>query len=902
MTARLITELHAESAGPAAQALDAGRWEEAAAYLVCSRPEGAAGRALRLTEAVLRAQARLNNGHPEAALAEYRAALSIAPDFYRLHNLVGNLFLDTGNYPDAERSYRESIRLNPDYAAGYCNLGAVRLARGDTDTALTALARATQLNPEFAYAWRVTADAHLARGDAPSAIRALMRVAACDPEDPEPCAISGELHDQLGEHAAALSDYREAVARGLDDPGFLRHVGERLLIAGQAADAEPLAQRVVDAEPSAASGWLLLGNIQQALGRPADAVTAFRRAAVLDDSIPELFCNLGNSLCALKRYTEAVAACRRAEGLAPDLPEVHNNLATALAGLGEHPEALAHCDRALALRPGFMDALLNRGGILQLLRRFDDATNDYLAVLQAYPDHARALCDLARCEYEKGDYTRAIELARRSLAVEPDRADAWLHLANAQEQRGLMDDALESASRVIALAPDMHEGWNNYGHLLMEHERFPEAIRAFRRALDLNDGLDKVWSNLLFCMSGDPGTPSPDYLCEARRAGAHFLSLVDADWPAPTSRCDKSKQLRVGLLSGDLRNHPVGYFLENILPHLRGLELYAYETRSDDRDTLTARIKPRFQVWRQVEDMSDRALATRIREDELDILIDLSGHTAYNRAPVFAWKPAPVQAAWLGYFASTGIPGVDWVLTDPVTSPPGAETDFSERLWRLPVTRLCFSPPAADDCPPVAPAPAESAGRITFGCFQRLRKINDRMIAAWARILTGTPDSRLILKGNGIDSASARARLQDAFRRLGVAPERILCEGTSTRQDYFAQYGRVDIMLDTFPFPGGTTTCEALWMGVPTLTLAGKTMLERQGASLMCAVGLPQWVTVNVDDYVARAITLARDIPGLAALRRGLREQARLSPLMDARRFAADFEDALRGMQSAGQP
>ena len=326
------------------------------------------------------------------------------------------------------------------------------------------------------------------------------------------------------------------------------------------------------------------------------------------------------------------------------------------------------------------------------------------------------------------------------------------------------------------------------------------------------------------------------------------------------------------------------------------IQLTVYATQPY-KDALTDRLMACTARWNMVFGMSDEALAQRIHADGIDILIDLAGHTAHNRLPVFGWKPAPVQVTWLGYFATTGVSQIDHLLADPWTVPASLEAGFTEHIWRLPQTRLCFTPPSASAA--VSALPALRTGHITFGCFNNLTKLNDEVIALWARVLHAVPGSRLLLKASQLGSAMVRQTMQSRFKAQGVASDRLILQGPSTREDYLQAYGQIDIALDPFPFTGGTTSAEGLWMGVPVLTLAGDSMVARQGVSLLMNAGLPDWVADAPEDYVAKAMAHASDLTTLATLRSGLRERVMQSPLFDAERFADHLGTALREMWRA---
>jgi predicted O-linked N-acetylglucosamine transferase (SPINDLY family) len=370
--------------------------------------------------------------------------------------------------------------------------------------------------------------------------------------------------------------------------------------------------------------------------------------------------------------------------------------------------------------------------------------------------------------------------------------------------------------------------------------------------------------------------------------------LCSRRFPA-TSAC-----LRVGLVSGDLCNHPVGYFLESLVDHVdpARVELFAYPTAHKD-DELTARIRPGFAAWHPIAGISDDVAARLIHADGVHLLIDLAGHTAGNRLPVFARKPAPVQVSWLGYFATTGVAEIDYLMADRVGVGEAQRDQFTEAIWCLPETRLCFAPPVSS--PPVGPLPAAASGHITFGCFQNLSKVDDSVLALWAKVLDALPGARLRMQCRELGYDPSRARLMQRMREHGIGDDRVSLLGRVERHDYLAAYHQVDMVLDTFPYPGGTTTCEALWMGVPTLTLAGDSLLARQGASLLTAAGLPDWVASNAASYVAQALSRAGDVEALSVLRAGLRDRVSASALFDAPRFARHFEDALWQMWRQSQ-
>ena len=296
-------------------------------------------------------------------------------------------------------------------------------------------------------------------------------------------------------------------------------------------------------------------------------------------------------------------------------------------------------------------------------------------------------------------------------------------------------------------------------------------------------------------------------------------------------------------------------------------------------------------MWKPIYGQTDEAAANMIYADGIHVLLDLSGHTADNRLPIFGYKPSPVQVSWLGYFATTGLNEMDYLIGDPYVTPPKDDDQFTEKVWRLPETRWCFTPPDVDI--EVSVPPAVKHGYVTFGCFNNITKVNDKVVALWAKVLEAIPNSRLLLKAKQFHDQMARESIIQRFAALGINSKRISLEESEDRQKYFAAYNRIDITLDSFPFTGGTTSVESLWMGVPLITLAGDSLISRQGVGVLTNAGLSDWIADDEESYLAKAIIFASDLDKLARLRANLRSQVLASPLFDAPRFARNLENAL---------
>lgn len=568
---------------------------------------------------------------------------------------------------------------------------------------------------------------------------------------------------------------------------------------------------------------------------------------------------LGNVLHTQGRVDEALQCMEKAARFLPDDHVGHNNLGVTLLAKGRPVEAEASLRRALVVKPDYPDAHTSLGMAL--------LSQDRLAEAEAS--------------------------LRIALTLRPEHAGTHINLGAALQDQDKLSEAEASFRQALELTPENSYAHNNLGLIQMHQGHLAEAQASFRHALDREPRYLTAADNLLFLLNYTSAKQA-ECLSEARRYGQQVG--IATTFRFDHWLCDpQPARLRIGFVSGDLNNHPVGFFLESLLAHLdqSRFELIAYPTVNKE-DDLTARIKPYFFAWRPLTTLSDDEAANVIHTDGVHVLIDLSGHTRNNRLPVFSRRPAPVQASWMGYFATTGLPEMDYILGDPHVAPHSEAEHFTEKLWQLPESYLCFTAPQSDVV--VAPLPALSTQSITFGCFNNLTKVNDAVVAVWAAILMAVPSSRLYLKSKQFADAAMREATAQRFAGHGVARERLIIEANSARAQHLADYNRVDIALDPFPYPGGTTSIEGLWMGVPVITLRGDRFLSHIGETIAHNAGLPDWIAADKADYIAKAIDFAEDLDRLAKLRAGLRQQVLASPLFLAPRFARHFEDAVQGM------
>ncbi len=446
------------------------------------------------------------------------------------------------------------------------------------------------------------------------------------------------------------------------------------------------------------------------------------------------------------------------------------------------------------------------------------------------------------------------------------------------------------------------EAENNLANALLALADHEPAYRSYRRALELRPDYVMAHSNLLMCEQYRASV-TPEHLQRAHDAWdqAHAAALRPAEPSWEVTR-DPDRRLRIGFISPDFCRHPVGFFLVPVIENLdpNDFEVVCYYARDlEIRDVITDRIRAASTEWGSILGLDTASLAERVRGDRIDILFDLSGHTGDHRLLCFARKPAPIQMTWMGYVGTTGLSTMDYLVADRFHVPHGAEAHYRERVLRMPDGYICFDRPTNDEAEPVGPLPAQEEGFVTFGSFNNLAKLTPQVLALWARVLDGVPGSHLMLASPGFNGKSARDRVTKTLGDHGIDAHRIEIRGGMGRPDLLASYNEVDIGLDPFPYSGGITTCEALWMGVPVVTCPGATFAGRHSFSHLSNVGLTETIAVDHDDYVAIARGLAGDLDRLAHIRAGLRDRMSNSPLCDGPRFGAHFGRALREVWQA---
>jgi protein O-GlcNAc transferase len=575
----------------------------------------------------------------------------------------------------------------------------------------------------------------------------------------------------------------------------------------------------------------------------------------------------------------------------------HNQFGKRLCDHGRVREGAARFEQAIALDGEYADAYNNLGNALSVLGRMPEAIACYRRALALQPDNATVHNNLGNTLARIGQAEEAVAHYRRALAARPDNAQMHNNLGNTLATLGRVREAIGHYEQAIALKPDDAEVHGNLANALSAFGRADEAFERFERALALTPDNNATYSNLLLVMNASARFDAENVFAAHRRYAERFETPLVASWPQHANERSPDRPLRIGYVSSDLRTHSIAWFIEPVLANhdRERFQVYAYHGHEVE-DEVSRRLRAYVTEWRTLVGLSDEEVARGIREDGIDILVDLNGHTAMNRLLVFARKPAPVQVTWLGYPNTSGLAAMDYRLTDRFADPEGmTERYHTETLWRLPESFSCYRPP--DAAPEVGALPCVESGAVTFGSFNNRAKIGPEVVALWASVLHGVPGSRLMLKGKGYDDESVQAALREAFRDHGIGSERLqLHGGHDTHAEHLRRYHEIDIALDPFPYNGTTTTCDALWMGVPVVTLEGHAHVSRVGVSLLNHLGLSEWIANSAQGYVEIAARWAADAPRLAALRRQLRARMTGSPLTDARTFTRHLESSYRSM------
>ena len=671
----------------------------------------------------------------------------------------------------------------------------------------------------------------------------------------------GGIRERDQNFTGAASALRKVIELRPDFELAYRDLCRVLFQSGELQSAKSTILTGLTLNPTHADFHFYLGNVRFFEADYVAATASFEKTLLLQPDYAQAYVNLGKILQKQQQFDAALAAYQKALELQPENAEFHNHVGNLFLLRGMPHEAIVNFQRAIAIEPSDAEAHLNMGSAL----------------------------------IDTGDSRQAVDYCRSAIRLRPDIAQAHNVLGIALDALGQTQQALAAFTEALKINPELLSALCNVGSVRLAEGRLEDAIHQYGRALRADPANEAANGNLLFALNYHPDLPAAEIFAAYQRFDQIVAAPLRPTWRHFSNLRSTQRRLRIGYVSPDLRNHTVMRFLEPVLAShdAQGFEVFAYAELVHE-DAVTARAKSMVAHWRSTTGRSDEAVAELIRDDRIDILVDIAGHTAGNRLRVFARNPAPVSVSWLGYGYTTGLSAIDYYLTDAFAAPPGEEHLFSEKPWRMPKSSWVYRPETGMG--QAGPLPAASCGYITFGTLTRPVRINHRVVRVWAEILMRVPHSRLVVDSKSYADATTCDALIAQFVAHGIGRERLRIGYHSPPWDLMRS---IDISLDCFPHNSGTTLFESLYMGVPFVTLAGRPSVGRLGATILHGLGQSAWITDSEEAYVEAAVKLAQDLDGLARVRSSLRGQMEQSCLMDEIGFTRELEQAYRSMLEA---
>jgi predicted O-linked N-acetylglucosamine transferase (SPINDLY family) len=663
---------------------------------------------------------------------------------------------------------------------------------------------------------------------------------------------------QLGLLAEAQAGYKKVLKKSPNHFYALHLLGMIEHNNGNAEIAARLLKRALLVDPKSAAVHSDLSLAQVALGRLDEALASCDNAIALKADFANAYYNRGNALLGLGRFTEAVSSYDQTIAIDPHHADALNNRGNALHQLGAFADAITSYDRALTLKPGYVAALANRGAALKDLRQAEEAIADFDRALALAPGHAVAWTNRGGCLLTLLRGEEALASYDRALSIDPKLPEAWLGRANILLLTNRVDEALAACQRALALRPDSAHGLTQVGQCHALQGDAEAAVACFDRALAVKPDDEVALSSRIYSLDFSGDGDFARHQAARSEWWRQIGSKIAAQYPPHHDNDrDPNRRIVLGYVSAEFRHRSAAF---SFLPVLQNHDKTRFEvicySGSPTEDAVTGCFRQVADRWRDVLQWPDDRLADCIRSDKVDILVDLSGHGDGNRLRTFARKIAPIQATAWGHATGTGLPTIDYLLSDPVVLPAEVRHLYAEQIHDLPCAIIIAPPPAEwRSCEP----PVTSNGYVTYGVFNRVSKLSNAVIAIWARILRSDVTSRLLIKHQLIDDPSVRSMLLEKFATHGIAPERLCLMGATSREEHLAAYRQVDICLDPFPHGGGVSTWETLHMGVPVVTKLGDGMASRVGGAILSSIGMTDWVAADDDQYVEIALRSAAD-------------------------------------------
>ncbi len=845
-------------------------------------------RRLPVATAYSQALEHFNAGRFSQADQLCTAIIKAAPDHIDAMNLLGLVAQQVDRHDLAHELFQRAIGIDGSIANLYVNLAVSFEQLGRIEEAVAASEAALAREPGNVRAAQLLQ--HLKSQDVHDEVGMDSQARAT-----EVLRRAVKLH-QAGALEQAVACYRQTLALQPDNHVALGNMGFALESQGLFDAAIACYQKAIAANPQHVDAHFNLGNAFNATGKLSAAVESYKNVVTLKPDHAEAYNNLGSALMNQGELSAAVVNLQKAIALKADFAQAHYNLGSVKTGQGEFAEAESCYKQALAIDRNHLEAHYNLGVNCHRRGKLDAAVASYRQAVTIKPDYYEAFANLGAVLLEQGKLDEALECLQKTIAINPDQFTAYGDLGNLFLQQGLVDDAVASFQKAIANNPDNFEAYGYLGNAMRKQGRLDAAVSWYQKALTIQPDAAEVHSQLLFCLQH--GDHTAEKIAEAHRIwNDHQAEYLQSFLVSHNPGKKDKRPLKVGFVSGNFHKNSLGSFLQALFSaHDRRKTAFYCYANSSRTSRISDFLQNNSQGWRNITYLDDTAAVAMIRTDAIDILVDLAGHAPGNRLGVFARKAAPVQVSWLGYPHSTGLVTIDYRISDAGSDQTGDIFQYGcEELLRLPEGLFCYTPP--EQALDVAFLPMKKNGYVTFAAMGNLAKISRDMVTILVRILKEVPDSRLFVQCKTLASTGVRQRFVSIFADESISPERlILSVGDQQSDAQCSKYADVDVGLDTFPFNAAHGICEALWMGVPVIGLRGSRHASRVGAGILTNIGLEQLVGADVDDYVARAVSLAADSGRLEKLRFTLRKMMATSSLCDAAGFAGRMEEAWQTM------
>jgi protein O-GlcNAc transferase len=859
------------------------------------------------------------------SIKSYKRSLEIDPDYAEAHNNLGNVFQDLGRLDEAFECFEKALTIKPDYVEVHYSLGVLFQELGKLESMIEHLEYAVTIEPSLSEAHNMLGIAYKELGQFDDSIESYLKALDINPNFSEAYNNLGNTYTEVGQLDDAVESYLKALELNSDYPALHNNLGNAYKELGQHDNALKSYKNALRYNPDNADAHNYLGNVFNELGELDEALKSYKRAIAINPDYADAYNNLGNTLRDSDQLEEALKNFEKSVELNPNFPEAYNNLGNLLKELGRLDDSVDSFEKSIKISSNFAEAHNNYGNLLADLGRLDDSISSFKKAIEINPNFAAAYNNLGNVFKTLNRYKESIQSYEMAIEINPNFAEAYNNLGNLLTMdTKLLNQAVKSFEKAIEINPNFAIAHNNLGNAYKDLNFLDEALNSYERAFDIENSLDNVLGNILSTkMNSCNWDDLAELLDDAQKRIINnervvepftLLGLIDdsaiqrkatelrvnANHPKnhtlPTiDQYPKHPKIRIGYFSADFRRHPLAYLTAELYElHDRDhFEVHAFSFGPDTQDEMNLRIKAGVEHFHNVQSMSNQEMALFVRSLEIDFAVDLGGFTHDARTDVFAMSAAPIQLSYIGYLGTMGTDYYDYLIADPVMIPQENQKHYVEKIVYLP----SFQVNDSKDLPPEITLTRKDVDLpeegFVFCCFNTTYKFTPAIFDSWARILGHVDNSVLIVYAN---NELSKINLTQEIVKRGIQAERLIFAGNLERPEYLARYRTVDLFLDTHPYNAGTTASDALKMGLPLLTMIGKSFNSREAASILTSMNLPELITNTPEEYEALAIELATHPEKLKAIKDKLASNLTTAPLYNTKLFVRNLESAYTTM------